>query len=191
MYISSFESVLQTLKIIYNIIGKSEAGLRTDSGPSNPNHLLGLFPVLFPYGKGGFEVARPRDVSYEAHSKWSMQYWDKHFRTDLNFIFQIFGIMQKRNICRSSVLQMKSSIYHRHETAIRSLKPNDLVKASQEETRRAPFSNPAVQALRTQLTAVRAKVQGTDESRRTIRSKIWGNDHYVQPPNVMGHNKPQ
>ena len=92
--------------------------------------------------------------------------------------------MQKRNICRSSVLQMKSSIYHRHETAIRSLKPNDLVKASQEETRHAPFSNPAVQALRTQLTAVRAKVQGMDESRRTIRSKIWGMTVMFNPPTL-------
>jgi hypothetical protein len=34
-----------------------EAGLHTDSGPSNPNHLLGSFPTLFLYGKGGFKVA--------------------------------------------------------------------------------------------------------------------------------------
>ena len=27
-----------------------------DGGPSNANHLLGSFPVLFPYGMGGFEV---------------------------------------------------------------------------------------------------------------------------------------
>ncbi len=33
-----------------------ETGEQTDGGPSNPNHLLGLFPWLFPYGHGGFEV---------------------------------------------------------------------------------------------------------------------------------------
>ena len=32
------------------------SGLRNDGGPSNPNHLLGCFPTLFPYGKGGFEM---------------------------------------------------------------------------------------------------------------------------------------
>ncbi len=31
-------------------------GLRNDSGPSNPNHLMGCFLTLFPYGKGGFET---------------------------------------------------------------------------------------------------------------------------------------
>ncbi|KAK0209738.1 hypothetical protein IW262DRAFT_1302023 [Armillaria fumosa] len=35
----------------------SDSGLRTDGGPSNPNHLLGAFPVLVPYGIGGFETA--------------------------------------------------------------------------------------------------------------------------------------
>ncbi|KAK0197840.1 hypothetical protein F5146DRAFT_1017045, partial [Armillaria mellea] len=30
----------------------SDDGLRTDGGPSNPNHLLDAFPVLFPYGDG-------------------------------------------------------------------------------------------------------------------------------------------
>ncbi len=31
-------------------------GLRNDSGPSNPNHLMECFPTLFPYGKGGFKT---------------------------------------------------------------------------------------------------------------------------------------
>ncbi len=34
----------------------TETGERTDGGPGNPNHLLGAFPWLFPYGCGGFEV---------------------------------------------------------------------------------------------------------------------------------------
>ncbi|KAG2750957.1 hypothetical protein P692DRAFT_20727711, partial [Suillus brevipes Sb2] len=35
---------------------------------SDPNHLLGAFPCLFPYGFGGFEVLRARPISYEAHA---------------------------------------------------------------------------------------------------------------------------
>src|SRR6266508_2460155 len=30
-------------------------GLRNDCRPSNPNHLLGSFPILFPYGMGGLK----------------------------------------------------------------------------------------------------------------------------------------
>jgi len=47
-------------------------------GPTdNPNHLLGCYPTLFPYGKGGFEVERPIDVCYEKHIKWALTYHDK------------------------------------------------------------------------------------------------------------------
>jgi len=42
-------------------------GQRTDGGPSNPNHLLGCFPTLFPYGLRGFEVERVINIPYETH----------------------------------------------------------------------------------------------------------------------------
>ena len=52
-------------------------GLQLDRGPSNPNHLLGCFPWLFPYGKGGFEVFHRLDVPYKTHARWTMTYADK------------------------------------------------------------------------------------------------------------------
>lgn len=158
------------------------SGLRNDGGPSNPNHLLGCFPVLFPYGKGGFETERPINVPYEIHTQWSMLYADKRFRKDFQFPFQVFGVCQKREICRSSVLQMHRSEFNRHMALISTLKPEDLIKASQEETRKVRFSNPAVQALRNQLAAIRARVKGTDESRQHVRSKIWGTNLIFNPP---------
>jgi len=129
-------------------------GLRNDGGPSNPNHLLGSFPTLFPYGMGGFETTRPINVPYETHAKWSMLYADKRFRKDIQFPFQIFGICQKREVCRSTVLQMKRPQFIRQINLISTLKPQDLLKASEEETRKVHFTNPAVQALRNQLGAV-------------------------------------
>ena len=159
-------------------------GLRNDGGPSNPNHLLGSFPTLFPYGKGGFETSRPINVPYETHAKWSMLYADRRFRKDLQFPFQIFGVCQKREVCRSSVLQMKRPQFTRQINLISTLKPQDLVKASQEETRKVRFSNPAVQALRDQLGAVRTRVKGTDEARLHVRSKIWGTNLIFNPPMI-------
>ncbi|KAF8811231.1 hypothetical protein BYT27DRAFT_7208658 [Phlegmacium glaucopus] len=41
-------------------------GQRNNGGPSNANHLLGCFPMLFPYGQGGFKVEREVNVPYEA-----------------------------------------------------------------------------------------------------------------------------
>ncbi len=74
---------------------KSDDGLRTDGGPSNPNHLLGAFPVLFPFGIGGFETSRHVNVPYEVHARWALMYADRRFRKDLHFLFQVFGVVQK------------------------------------------------------------------------------------------------
>ncbi|KAH9033810.1 hypothetical protein EDB85DRAFT_1816708, partial [Lactarius pseudohatsudake] len=77
----------------------------------NPNHLLGSFPCLFPYGLGGFEVDRPRKVSYQAHARRVLRYADKRFRKDLHFIFQVFGVIQKRQVCAAATLQMSKTIF--------------------------------------------------------------------------------
>lgn len=159
-----------------------ESGQRNDGGPSKLNHLLGCFPVLFPYGKGGIETAQPIDIPYETHVRWTMSYPDRRFRKDTQYPFQVFGVMQKRQVCRSAVLQMKKSTFQRNMALIATLKPSDLIIASQEEMRNVRFSNPAVRALRLELQAVRTKVKGTDESQFIVRSKIWGMNLLFNPP---------
>lgn len=70
-------------------------GERSDGGPSNPNHLLGCFPHLFPYGCGGFEVEREVEISYEAHICWALRYADRRFRLDPWFMFVIYQVSVK------------------------------------------------------------------------------------------------
>ena len=159
-------------------------GDRFDGGTDDPNHLIGAFPTLFCFAKGGAEVHRPVDVSYEAHAKWFMQYADRRFRKHLHFMFQIFGVIQKRQICTSTVLQIRRKDFIRNQEAIRSLKPADLSKASLEEIRHAPFSNPTVRDLRRHVSAIRAKVMGTDESRIEIRAQIWSTIVMMGPPSL-------
>jgi len=60
-------------------------GAPFEGDPESPNHLLGSFPTLFPYGKGGFETGRPIKVSYERHIKWAMTYHDKRYSFFLFF----------------------------------------------------------------------------------------------------------
>ena len=159
-------------------------GQRNDGGPGDANHLLGTFPTLFPYGQGGFEIDRPVTVPYETHVKWALRYEDKRFRKDPHFPFQVFGVCQKRQVCQASVLQMKRGSYIRHKTILSTITANDLTTASREETRGVPFSNPAVRALRSQLTAVKTKVEGSDESRISVRGKIWGTNLIHNPPSL-------
>lgn len=159
-------------------------GQRNDGGPGDANHLLGTFPTLFPYGLGGFEVDRPVPVPYEAHVRWTLRYEDRRFRRDPHFPFQVFGVCQKRQVCRASVLQMKRGCYMRHQNLLSTITAEDLTIASREETRGVPFSSPAVRTLRSQLSAVKTKVQGSDESRMSVRGKIWGTNLLHNPPSL-------
>ena len=152
--------------------------------PENANHLLGSFPCLFPYGQGGFEVKRKFAVSYEQHARWCLRYADRRFRHDLYFIFQVFGVLQKRQVCSAAVLQISKDTFRYHENAIQNLKPEDLAAAGVEEQAGKPYSHPVIRSLRRHLSSVRARVMGTDESRVKIRSRIWGMCMMKNPPSI-------
>ncbi|KAG1744479.1 hypothetical protein EDB19DRAFT_1894583 [Suillus lakei] len=92
------------------------------SDAENPNHLLGAFSCLFPYAAGGFEVQRRRTVPYETHAQWAMRYADRRFRKDMHFMFEVFGVIQKRQVCRQAVLQVKKQDFHRSEELFRSVR---------------------------------------------------------------------
>lgn len=162
-------------------------GNRFEGTTENPNHLLGSFPCLFPYGVGGFEVGRPLHVTYDRHARWALRYEDKRFRKDLYFIFQIFGVIQKRELCASAALQISKRTYLQFEHAIRSLHASDFKKAAQQEHSHERFTDPTMICLRQTLNTVRSKVIGTDESRIRIRSLIWGMCRKKSPIVVVDH----
>ncbi|KAJ3562055.1 hypothetical protein NP233_g9813 [Leucocoprinus birnbaumii] len=159
-------------------------GERSDGGPTNPNHLLGSFLWLFPYGMGGFEVDREIDVPYETHIRWALLYVDRRFRLDLRFVFQVFGVMQKRAICRAATIHIGQPTFQRHRSAIMSLTEADFLQASQEEMSRYDLSNPTMRELRKELSTVRVQIAGMDESRVAIRRKIWGATVVNGPPSI-------
>ena len=159
-------------------------GERTDGGCDDPNHFMGAFPTLYCYGKGCPETRRSVDVPYNIHIRAAIQHHDKRFSSHLQFIFQAFGVLQKRQICSAACLQVKKKDFIRNQEAFRALTPQDLLTASGEEARKVPFSNPVVKSLRSQLTALRTKVMGTDESRVKIRGQIKGMCVMKGPPSL-------
>lgn len=161
-----------------------DSDVQIDGRYENPNHLMGCFPDLMPYAKGGAGLDRPVKVSYEAHADWAMQYEDGRFAKHLQYMFQVFGVIQKHQIASSASLQITRKDFVRNEEAIRSLKPTDLLIVAGEESRRVPFSNPTVQCLRKHVSAVRAKIMGTDESRIKIRRQIWSTIVMLGPPSL-------
>ncbi|KAJ3574918.1 hypothetical protein NP233_g1427 [Leucocoprinus birnbaumii] len=131
---------------------------RTVGDPSNPNHLLGCFPWLFPYGLGGFETERTVNVPYEVHARWALDYADSRFRNDYFFIPMVFGVIRKRDFAHAATLQMSSGEFTRNLNALSQLTPQDFTLAAQEESQ--------------------------DASLRLIRSMIWGTVVQRGPPSL-------
>ncbi|KAG2357731.1 hypothetical protein BDR07DRAFT_1490324 [Suillus spraguei] len=139
---------------------------------------------LFPYGMGGFEVNHRCPITYENQVKWAMGYGDKRFRKDIQFMFQVFGIIQKRQVCCTAVLQVQMKSFHNNQEAFRQLTPHDLSVASIEEANHKEPSNHVVRSLRQHINAVRTKVVGTDESHTKIHALIWGMTMVKNPPSL-------
>lgn len=130
---------------LVNTYGRAdERGKPSWGTVENPNRLLGCFSHLFPYGEGGLETSWSVPVSYAAHAKWALQYGDRQFQLDQQFIFQVFGVIQRREICAKASLRISRSQFSKYEVDIMKLKPNDLLQASEEEKKKVPFSNPAI-----------------------------------------------
>ena len=163
---------------------KTSDGILSEGSAENPNHLLGSFPCLFPYGMGGYEVQRAVKVTYESHARWSLRYEDKRFRKDLHFMFQTFGVLQKRQLCASACLQVSKCAFLQHADNIKSLSASDFDIAAQEEKAHKPFSNLIMRSLRHIISTVQSKVMGTNESCLKIRSLIWGMCVKKGPPSI-------
>lgn len=161
---------------------KTVDGELCDGGPTNPNHLLGAFPMLFPYGRGGFETSRPRPLAYVKHIRWALQYADGRFRKNSAFVCNVFSVSQKRRVATQSRVQIRRSNYERLSESIARLTPKILAEAAVEEERGIKFTNPDVQSLWDNITSTRSRVMATDESRSGYRSKMWSMMSVLNPP---------
>ncbi|KAG2360917.1 hypothetical protein BDR07DRAFT_1377622 [Suillus spraguei] len=87
---------------------------------------------------------------------------------------QVFGVIQKCQVCRAAVLQVQKKTFHQNEDAFQSLTAHDLAVASVEESNHQSHSNLVVESLKQHVNTVQTKVTSTDESCTKIRALIWG-----------------
>jgi len=111
-----------------------------------------------------------------------MKYVD--FDITNNFLFLVFGICQKRQVCHSMTLQIKKSSFKKYETLISKLKLEDFRQANKEELEKKPFSNEGIRILQKDLHVIRARIQGTDEAHLSMRSKVWSTILLFNPPSL-------
>lgn len=146
--------------------------------------LGGAFPCLWPYGEGCFHSQRHTPVSVAAHTRWALQYFDRRFRLHHSFIFVAFGLEQKRQALVSAKVQMSRSDFERSARLFSTITLADLRKAGEEEAQHRPITNPAIRHLKHKIHASSGNVIGSDQSRRRLRSQIWGTCAYLGPPTL-------
>ena len=145
--------------------------------------ILRTYPSLFPYGLG-CRVIEGRGMGLERWIKWALQYHDGRFRKHPSFVFNVFGIIQKRNVAERAQLQMKNSDFAKHAKDFTALTQADFAQAAKEEASRKPFSNPVMRRFRSLVTINRSQVIGSDASRAALRPKIWGNSVVLGQPTI-------
>lgn len=130
-------------------------------------------PLLFPYGHGGFVETGPNSLTFEKCARCLMLYDDKRFRMHRSFVFELFSIMQKKQIWRGASAQMKQGDFARLAPALLNIMLEDMKRAVAEETEQKAISNPAIQELRRAIKASSVNVMGSDQSRIHLRFEMW------------------
>ena len=148
---------------------------RTDgTGNEQKNLLAGAYPVLFPYGIGCIEGDQERQIGFNEHVRWALEYHDRRFRHHPSFAFVVFNMSQRREMLRTAKLKMRRAAFTRFATLMQTLTVQDFKRAEEEERRNEPLSDARIRFLRMELFSSGRHVIGSDESRVSLRARIWG-----------------
>ncbi|OCH87122.1 hypothetical protein OBBRIDRAFT_837649 [Obba rivulosa] len=148
------------------------------------NFFKKVFPCLFPYGCGGIEATRPVPVEFREHIKWTLRYYDGHFRKHETYAFAAFGISQRRQALASARVQMKRKNFEADAQVLSTITLEKLQQAAKEEEANISTSDPAIQLLRQHIHAIAGRVQGSDQGRYQLRSQIWATSIAMNPPSL-------
>lgn len=62
-------------------------------------------------------------------------------------MFQVFGVLQKRQLCTTAALQISKQSYLLHQRAIQSLTPTDFEIVGAEEKAHRPITNLTIKSF--------------------------------------------
>jgi hypothetical protein len=138
-----------------------------------------LYPTLFPYGRGGFEVrSRFSTVSMRTQAKHFFQLSDQRFREHYSFLFVVFNILQRRAVSLGARLKIKHKDFPRFAEDIDSVSPEALDAILQAKSDGRPVdvsrASQIVDRLLRNVKVVTSKVPGTTSARISMRNEIRG-----------------
>ncbi|KAJ6512500.1 hypothetical protein C8R45DRAFT_813478, partial [Mycena sanguinolenta] len=154
----------------------------------NPDAYPGMFPWLFPYGKGGIgQPSHKGKISDMVRKRNLLLYHDKRFQTDVYFPMISFNQEQMKGSSIGSNLIVKRSKF---PDISRRLLAMDLELVGQLADRMAkgesvkPETDAEKQcfALLTDLDGIGAHVMGSSTSKKHSRNQIWSMISFIGSP---------
>ncbi|KAE8238159.1 hypothetical protein A4X06_0g8967, partial [Tilletia controversa] len=94
---------------------------------NNPELFPGMFPTLFPWGTGGFEMKRRTALSFQRQAKYLLDLTEPAFRRHWSFIFVVAYIKQRRAIHNGSRFMCRAQDFVQLSNMMQTLTPS-LVK---------------------------------------------------------------
>ncbi|KAE8230936.1 hypothetical protein CF326_g4056 [Tilletia indica] len=148
---------------------------------NNPGLFPGMYPLLFPWGTGGFESKRDTPLSFSRQAKYLLDITESTFRRHWSFIFVVANIKQRRAIHLGSRLMCKSGDFERFSTLLRRLDPAIIRRVSEHVARGGSLNTISAEerqifAILKKCEIVSANVPGSkaimNRARAEIRSYI-------------------
>jgi hypothetical protein len=142
-----------------------------------------LYPTLFPYGCGGFELSTRRvKVDLRAQARHYFRLADRRFQTHYSFLFTVFNILQRRAVNEGARLKVKQDHFNRFASEYAQITSSEIDEAlAYHQSYLSPQSSreftPAVRKVENLLkhvNLVSTKVAGTTASRLKMRNEIRG-----------------
>lgn len=142
-----------------------------------------LYPTLFPYGCGGFELStRSKSLTLQTQARHFLSLADKRFQLHYSFLFTVFNILQRRAVNIGARLKVKQENFEKFSHDFSNITEKEIDEAlAYHESRNSPNTRKAytdavkkVDSILKQVQLVSAKVQGTTGSRLKMRNEIRG-----------------
>lgn len=154
----------------------------------NPELLMGMFPTLFPYGRGALEdPSRPVKISLVEHIRYLLSLEDHRFEENDSFIFIVFNILQRRTACFHAQLMTTRPYFQQSVQSLETLTSNDVATALMNISKQAHSSavDPRVNVLMKHIKTVGGRVMGSAHSRSALRTKIHALCFYLGLPSLF------
>ncbi|KAK0466111.1 uncharacterized protein EV420DRAFT_1261642, partial [Desarmillaria tabescens] len=170
---------------------------------NNPDLMKGMFPTLFPFGKGGFEEPQRKvTVAFDTHANYFLDIGDRSFWCHNSFIFVAMNIIQRRQAHLHTHFTVNSANFDAVSDVIEGIKPATLkavvAKHLEEEGKVADLTaeEKKVFTLLSKVKTIAAKVTGSEASKITYRNEIrsycghFGIPHIFFTANPSPQNSP-